>query len=54
VALGRESSRVLTLESSWRDGVAVAMPPLPDVVAAFDEEPLGRVATGVGPERDLV
>jgi hypothetical protein len=54
VALGRESSHVLALESSWHDGVAVAAPPLPGVVATFDEELLGRIAVGASPERNLV
>jgi hypothetical protein len=30
------------------------MPPLSDVVAAFNEELLGRVAMGAGPKRNLV
>ena len=37
MTLGRESSRVLALESSWRDGAAVAVPPFPGVVTAFEK-----------------
>jgi hypothetical protein len=54
VALSHESWRVLVLESSWHDGVAIAAPPLSGVVATFDEELLGSVAIGAGPKRNLV
>jgi hypothetical protein len=54
VALGRESSRVLALESSWHDGVIVTAPLLLGVVATFDEELLGCVTMGASPKRDLV
>jgi hypothetical protein len=54
MVLGKESSHVLALESSWHDGVAVVVPPLPNVVTAFDEEQSGRATVGVGLELDSV
>jgi hypothetical protein len=54
MVLGRENSRVLALESSWCDGIAVVAPPLLDVVATVNEELSGRVTARAGPERNSV
>ena len=54
MALGRESSRVLELESSWHNGVVVATPPLQGVVAGFDKELSGHVTVGASPEHNSV
>jgi hypothetical protein len=53
-ALGQGNSRVLALEPSWRDGIAITVPPFSGVFDAFDEGPSRPVTMEAGFERNAV